>query len=76
MKEMDTVRHRFPKAELAPFSMGAYDIITPSDKPSPGYKTHRALGSGVTPEAAWSDAAKRIMRRPQPKNSEGRNHEQ
>lgn len=64
MTPKQKVRERYPEAFRAPFPVaGVWDIITPSRRPSPGYKSHRALGAGTTPGSAWADAAKRILRR-------------
>lgn len=55
---------RRPTAFLAPYPVaGAWDIIEPSNRPSPGYKAHRCLGAGTTPASAWADADKRTARR-------------
>jgi hypothetical protein len=64
MTPKQKVRERYPDAFRAPFPVaGVWDIITPSRRPSPGYKSHRALGAGTTPGSAWADAAQRILRR-------------
>lgn len=63
MTPMQKVKERYPEAMLTPESAGMYDVITPARKPSPGYFAHRALGAGKTPQAAWSDAAQRILKR-------------
>lgn len=60
------VLERYPQAELMPFSAGAYDITTPSNRPSPGYRNSKVLGAGETPALAWADAAKRVLRRRAP----------
>jgi len=61
------VRERYPQAELMPANAGVHDIVTrTSGKPSPGYRHSKCLGAGSTPELAWVDAAKRILRRKSP----------
>ena len=68
MTPQEQVLTRYPEARLAPMSAGVYDVIVPSNRPSPGYKSHRALGAGLTPAAAWLDAATRVLRRPAPQH--------
>ncbi len=63
MTPMKKVKERYPEAMLTPEYAGLYDIVVPSNRPSPGYKAHRALGAGTSPRLAWSDAAQRILRR-------------
>jgi len=69
MTPQEQVLERYPQARLAPMSSGVYDVIVPSNRPSPGYTSHRALGAGLTPAAAWLDAATRVLRRPAPQHT-------
>lgn len=64
MTPKEKVLERYPDAILNPYATAnVYDVIVRSNRPSPGYKAHRALGAGLTPALAWADAAKRILRR-------------
>lgn len=63
MSPMENVQQYYPGAFVAPMSSGVYDVIVESNRPSPGYRAHKALGAGLTPAAAWLDAAQRILRR-------------
>lgn len=66
MTPKEKVLERYPEAMLTPQYAGCYDVIVTSNRPSPGYRAHRALGAGTTPGLAWTDAAKRILRRKAP----------
>ncbi len=63
MTPKQKVIERYPEAYLAPMNAGVYDVVVPSNRPSPGYRSHRALGAGTSGRLAWADAAKRILRR-------------
>jgi hypothetical protein len=64
MTPMEKVKERHPGAYLAPYPVaGVWDVIVESNRPSPGYRSHKALGAGTTPQLAWADAAKRVLRR-------------